>query len=103
MATYDTAKRAVNKTLSGTTADTVVFTLPWPIIEVVNRSSTTIWVTWSRDSVNSPAPTPVAGADDVEPVMAGERISIVLDRSPNTIPHVKVVGNGNNYSVVGTN
>lgn len=101
MANYS-ASKVVSKTLSGTTVDRVEITGGWPAIEVVNRSTTQmLWALAGAPGVNPPDPT--AAADDVEPIQPGERIIVhVGQTTPGVSKFVKLIGNGNDFSVVGT-
>lgn len=101
MANYVVSKVA-NKTLSGTTVDRVEITGGWPAIEVVNRSTTNVlWAVGANPGVIPSDPT--AAGDNIEPIMPGERILVhVGQTSPSVSKYVKLIGNGNDYSVVGT-
>lgn len=90
MASYNVVK-AKHETLTGTTVDTVTFTQQWSRIEVINRSSTGEPLYVTTNSV-----TPVAEADDTDIVMPGE--AVVLNCETEV---VKIIGDGNDYSVVG--
>lgn len=101
MASY-TAVRAVHKTLTGTTVDTVTLTGEGNV-DVLNRAApggADMYVTFAGDGTT---PTnPVALADDTEIIPPGGFITFTggANRSDrNSI--VKVVGNGNAYSVIG--
>lgn len=90
MATY-TANRAIHKTLTGTTPDTV--NIPSATVEVLNRVGTSpLWVT-----VNGVAPT--ASGDDVHVIPSGTWKRIVVSNSTTTNAVVQILGNGNEYSV----
>ena len=101
MASYSASKVA-NKTLSGTTVDTVSITGGWPAIEVVNRSvSSILWAVCGPPGTTPSDPT--AAGDNIEPVQPGERILVHVGQvTPNVSKIVKVLGSGNDYSVVGT-
>lgn len=90
MADYDVTK-SKHATLTGTTVDTVNFTQQWSRIEVINRTSTgePLYVTTNGTA-------PVAEADDTDIVMPGE--AVLLNCETET---VKIIGDGNDYSVIG--
>lgn len=101
MATYSVSKSA-NKTLSGTTIDTVEILGQWTAIEVVNRSpSITLWVTVGGLPGDVPA-NPVADGDDCEPVLPNERVTLRVSVPSTEKKIVKLLGSGNPYSVIGT-
>lgn len=101
MANYVVSKVA-NKTLSGTTVDRVEITGGWPAIEVVNRSTTS--VLWAICGASGAIPAdPAAAGDNIEPIQPGERILVHVGQvTPNVSKYVKLIGSGNDYSVVGT-
>lgn len=90
------AKRSKSATLSTTTVDTVTLTVPCQFIEVTNRSgSATIWFT-----VDGTVPT--AAGDDVEFVLPGQSLPVPVIGAADSGAVVKVLGNGNDYTVAGT-
>lgn len=91
MASYPAA-RAVHKTLTGTTVDTVTLSSSADFVEVLNYSLTDLL--WVRvDGV-----TPVAAADDTHriPPNRGKVIAVPANRAS---VEVLVLGNGNAYTV----
>lgn len=101
MANYVVSKVA-NKTLSGTTVDRVEIQGGWPAIEVVNRSTTA--VLWAIGAAPGSIPAdPTAAGDNIEPILPGERVLVYVGQvSPGVSQYVKLIGNSNDYSVVGT-
>ena len=90
MATY-TVSRAAHKTLTGTTVDTVNITSA--SVEIINRVGTDpLWVTIDGTE-------PVAGADNIHVVPAGTWKTIRLGNSTDETATIKILGNGNEYSV----
>lgn len=92
------AQRAKHPTLTGTTVDTVTLG-PVADIEVFNRAgSADLWVAVSAGAVPSD---PAVNGDDCEFVPAGtvRSINIPGGASGHSIG-VKIIGNGNLYSVV---
>lgn len=98
MATYE-VERAAHKTLTATTVDTII--MPSIDVRIMNRSgSEPLWVTIDGTE-------PVAGADDIYIVPANSWIE--LRASSMTARHsadsttdratIKVLGNGNQYTV----
>lgn len=101
MATISKAT-AAHATLSGTTVDTVTITGGYGAVEVANRSgATTLYVTVDVGT----APTaPTAAGDDTFFVPPGTTLLIDTQKdgiSGGTV--VKIIGNGNDYSVTGVN
>lgn len=95
MAAYSviTAKHA---TLVAGTVDTVTVTGGYSRIEILNRSGTAdLYVT-------NDGSTPSGGCDDCSIVPAGTSLNIPSSDAAGS-DVVKIVGNGNGYSVVGTN
>lgn len=100
MATY-TVSKSVNKTLSGSIADTVEITGQWTRIEIVNRStSETLWISVGALPGSVPNDPTVAG-DNVEPVLPSERVSVRVFVPSTEKKIVKLIGNSNPYSVIG--
>lgn len=95
------ASKSVHKTLTSTTVDTVTFDTAWPIIEVINRDDTNpLWVT---SSLTGTAPSdPTAAGDNTEVVLPGERVAVINSRSATKKAIIKILGNGDPYSVVGS-
>lgn len=101
MANYS-ASKVVSKTLSGSTVDQVTITGGWPSIEVVNRSTTAVLWAVAGSPGNIPAD-PAAAGDNIEPILPGERIVMTFGQAvPGQSQYVKLIGTGNDYSVVGT-
>lgn len=90
MASYSVTK-SKHATLTTTTVDTVTFSQQWSRIEVINRSSSgePLYITTNGD-------TPVAEANNTDIVMPGE--AVLLNCETET---VKIIGDGNDYSVIG--
>lgn len=91
MASYSAA-RAVHKTLTGTTVDTVTLASSADSVEVINRSGTDpLYVTVNGD-------VPTAAGDNTHIVLAGGFKEIPVPPTGSSIV-VKVIGNGNAYTV----
>lgn len=86
------AAKSKHATLSGTTVDTVTLTGGYEFVEILNRHATEIL------SVTTNGVTPTAAGDDTEVIPGGG--SVVLEFSGATAA-VKIIGNGNAYSVTG--
>jgi hypothetical protein len=86
-----TAIKSAHPTLSTTTADTVNLNDEWTVIEVINRSGT------APIYVRTDGVTAVAAADETDVVMPGEAVLISRVASGG----ISVVGDSNEYSVVG--
>src|SRR3954464_617615 len=101
MATANVA-RAAHATLSTTTVDTVNFSDTVHEVCVINRSGTTdLTVTWA---VNGTATTPVAVAAETLIVPQGQSLTFQVGPAAaanSYATQVKVLGNGNAYSVQG--
>lgn len=85
-----------HKTLSTTTVDTVTFAQTWGRIEITNLDGTTkLYCTFN-------GATPTAGGDDTTEVMtsASKIVSTLVGPIPGGNV-VKIIGNGNVYSVEG--
>lgn len=96
MASHSAAK-AVHKTLSGTTVDTVTLTGGWSDIEIINRGTTDLTVVFDNGATPSD---PTALADDTEIIQAGS--ALMVDADPGDGNFVaKLKGSGNAYSVIG--
>lgn len=101
MATDSVTKSASN-TLSGTTVDTVNLKQWWDRIEISNQGVTTLTVALDGS-------TPTALGDNFEVVEAGTTKLFPAPRQGNGVAGdaslfchiVKIIGNGNPYSVVG--
>ncbi len=91
----DSAVRSVSNTLSGTTADTVTLTQPWPAIEVTNSDATDIL--WVRQD----GTTAVALADNNTPIAPSS--SKILSASVNSSGQhvISIVGDGGAYTIEG--
>lgn len=92
MASY-TANRGVHKTLSGSTADVVTLTMRSRRVEVINRSSASGPISVSFGSAST---IPTLLADDTEIVLPSSASNYDM---PND-GVIKIVGVGNDYSVV---
>lgn len=90
-------------TLSTTTIDTVTLTGSPLKVDVINRGAqgdAPLYVTWAFDG--STPDDPVADADETEVVMAGGYVTIADANGARPASFVvKVLGNGNSYSVCG--
>ncbi len=96
MADYS-ASRAVNKTLTATTVDAVTITGSAPLVCVHNRGTNTLWVRSGAPGTTVADPT--SAGDNCIPVPAG---TIVPVRDGGGGALVKVLGNGDAYSVFAT-
>jgi hypothetical protein len=96
MASYSAAG-SKHATLSGTTVDTVTLTGGYGAVEVLNRGTNTIWITYGAraDTVTDPT----AAADGTLAVPAGQVVE--LDANGRGGFTVKLVGNSDDYSVQG--
>lgn len=95
MAAY-TVARAANKTLTTTAVDAVTLSEPAGRVLVLNRSTTpnnVIWVSFGKNPAD-----PVAAADEVIPLAANQYVTVAEGTPKGFI--VKVVGNGEPYSVL---
>lgn len=91
--------RSAHKTLSGATVDSVRISGGYSSVEVLNRAAgggADVYFTID-DS------TPVVGADETYIVPAGTSLMVRSSLSSATIETVKLIGNGNAYSVQGVN
>lgn len=90
MASHSVTK-SKHATLSTTTVDTVTFTQQWSYIEVLNRTSggDPLYITTNGD-------TPTAAGNNTDICLAGEAVIIKCETET-----VKIIGNGNDYSVIG--
>ena len=95
-----TDKECVNATLSTTTVDTVTLTGKWRVVEVYNRddalTGAMMWVTFNGEDPVAEA----AGCYPVPPGTAFERSVTPNDITGSPEP-IKVLGNGNDYTVAG--
>lgn len=89
-----TKARAAHATLSGVTVDTVTLTGQGiKAVEVSNRAgATTIFFTTDGS-------TPSASGDDTDYVMPGEAVTVAPRSTTGVGVVVKLIGNGNDYSV----
>lgn len=104
MATDATGTRSVHNTLTGTTVDTVTLQGYWGAVEVVNREAsggTSLWITVGHEDLDPS--TPVAAANETFEVPAGLAILVDLPNGATVKARVKVLGDGNDYSVIGHN
>lgn len=98
----DTVTKGVSNTLSTTTVDTVNLQQWWDQIEISNQGTTILTVTLDGT-------TPTALMDNAEVVEAGAVKLFPAPRQGNGVAGdaalfchiVKIIGNGNAYSVVG--
>ncbi len=98
MAAY-TVVYAAHKTLTGTTPDSVQITRWVTALEITNRSGGALYMTWRPGIVDpTTVPDPVAAAVDVDVCPTGFLVSIDVPAGPVTM---KILGNANDYSVVG--
>jgi hypothetical protein len=85
--------RAAHKTLSGTTVDDVTMSGTFNQIEVMNRSgAASIFFTVDGS-------TPTVAGDDTDVVVEGTSLQVRPDRQRDGTVVVKVIGNGNDYSI----
>jgi hypothetical protein len=92
----ETGAASAHATLSGTTVDTVTLTQGFGAVEVIERGGTLpLWITYGA---TTPAD-PVAAADDTTYVPPGAVVTIDANSRGGFI--VKILGNGNAYSVQG--
>lgn len=93
----DSAVRSVTNTLSGTTADTVTLTQPWPAISVTNAD--TVNDAWVRLDGTAAS----ASADNNSRIPAGS--TVILQGSVNDADQmvVSIVGDGGGYTIEGVN
>lgn len=103
MGTYSAAV-SVHKTLVSTTIDTITLTSARPYIEVANETgSSNLYVTAAVGQAGAPAD-PVVDASDTGIVYPGTTLEFRLtDAQYNNGAVVKILGNGNKYSVTGVN
>jgi hypothetical protein len=95
MASY-TVVTAAHKTLTAGTVDTVTITGSYARVEILNRSGTADLYFTNDGTV------PSGGCDNCGIVPAGTSVNVpASDAAGSEI--VQVVGNGNGYSVIGTN
>lgn len=100
MATANVA-RTSHATLSSTTVDTVNLSDPVSVVNVINRSGTAdLTVTWAAGA-SPTATTPVALAAETFLIPAGVALTIGVGALGAHSTQVKVLGNGNAYSVQG--
>jgi hypothetical protein len=115
MATDTTATFAAHNTLTSTTVDTVTLQGHFSAVEIANRefdaaagvAGADLWVTlgWKGITGNAnsdtvPA-TPTAALNDAYWVPAGTTLVINVPNHAQVQPIVKILGNGNKYSVTG--
>lgn len=95
----ETGSKSAHATLSGTTVDTVTVQ-GYRDLEITNRSGTdTLWITGGPPgTVAASIATPVAAADETDFVLPGQ--SLILDKNWYGSGIIKILGNGNAYSVV---
>lgn len=86
-----TAVKSAHPTLTGTTADTVNLNDEWTEIEVINRSGT------ASLYVRTDGVTAVAEANETDICLPGE--AVLINRV--AAGGISVVGDGNEYSVIG--
>lgn len=92
--------RTAHATLSSTTVDTVNLSMnEISRVNVLNRSGTaTLWFTLSTAGTPAAA-TPVAAAAETFAVPAGQSLTVATGAAGLDTTQVKVLGNGNDYSV----
>lgn len=91
-----TVSGAKHATLTAGTVDTVTLTGGWGRVEVLNRTGTAdIYFTTDGS-------TPSGGCDNCQIVPSGSSLNVPTSDAGGT-EVVNLVGNGNGYSVVGTN
>lgn len=91
MANITSGTKSVHKTLTSTTPDKITLKQNWTYVEVINRVGTAnLYVTTDG------ATAPVAAADNTEVVLPGEAVVIKMDSEV-----VWIIGDGNEYSVIG--
>lgn len=88
---------AAHATLTGTTADTVTLTQGFNAVEVINRSTAGISVTYGANAADVPTPTLLG--DNTLYVPPGAVVTLDANGRGNFT--VKVVGDGDAYSVQG--
>ncbi len=101
MASYS-AVRSVHKTLTGTTVDTITLTGTIKKVAVLNRAAAgaaDLSITHGEAGTTPAAPT--ALVDDSEFVAPGGFVELNPLLSPGDSVVVKIIGNGNAYSVIG--
>jgi hypothetical protein len=91
------AVRAETNTLSGTTADTVTLAQAWPAVSITNHDATTALYFRLDGAV------PVSEADENGVVLPGATVVAAMPALGAGTTIVKVVGNGNKYTVEGVN
>lgn len=100
MASDATGTRSVHNTLTGTTVDIVTLQGHWGEVEVSNRvGSDPLWVAVGKEG--DTVADPVAAANETFYVPAGTTLTIPLVNGATVRPLVKILGNDNEYSVVG--
>lgn len=95
----DTVARTSHATLTTTTVDTINITDLVNEINVRNRSGATDLAVTFAFGVGAAAATPVLLADESLIVPAGGSLTFSLDRDRYHTAQVKILGNGNAYSV----
>lgn len=91
MATYNSVARSRRKTLTTTTVDTINFTQAFQVAVVTNEHASEIL------TVTTDGTTPTAGGDDMFYVPPSSSLPLPMLSGQA----VKIIGNGNTYSVVG--
>lgn len=92
MASY-TADRVKSATLTSTTVDTVTLNGVWPKVEVLNRGTGTI-------SFTVDGSTPTGLGDDCYVVLPSTSLVVPTDAVAASTD-VKIIGNGDGYTVTG--
>jgi hypothetical protein len=100
-----TAVTAQHATLSGTTADTITLSGAVTSVDVLNRAAAGGADMYANISWHGATPTaPVAAADDLQYIPAGGYCTFTYSGGgTDSSVVVQVVGNGNDYSVIGSN
>lgn len=96
----ETGNGPFTNTLTGTTADTINLTNPWPKVEVTNHDATDL-LYFRQDGT-----TAVAAADGCEVVLPGQKLVVKSQlsyRNGACRVELSVVGDGGLYTVSGSN
>lgn len=91
------AARAETNSLTTTAADTVTLAQSWPAVSITNHDATTA-LYFRLDGT-----TPVSEADDNGVVLPGCTVVAAAPQTSAGTIVVKLVGNGNKYTVEGCN
>src|SRR5687767_13804926 len=100
----DSATKSVHNTLSGTTADTITITGGATEVHVLNRAASGGADMYASCAFGTASPAaPTAPADNTEYIAPGGLCMFTSTGSVDVTVVVQVVGNGNDYSVIGYN